>query len=101
MGTHSEEARQASFRWTPAKPKPLEQMFTLEEASQAKRIAPATLRKYVADGILPAYRAGTSKQLRFKESDLDALFSRVVPKNAVLEDDAEQVEEDVSEPALR
>ncbi|MBA8794932.1 excisionase family DNA binding protein [Friedmanniella endophytica] len=48
----------------------------MQPASDYTSLSPRTLRRYIADGVLVAYRIGP-KELRFKRSDLDALFERV------------------------
>lgn len=48
----------------------------LGEAADYLGFSERSLRRYIAEGRLPAYRLGP-RQLRFKRADLDALVTRV------------------------
>jgi len=50
--------------------------LTIAQAAEYTGYSTRTLERYVASGRLPAYAA--ARVLRFKSSDLDALFSRVL-----------------------
>jgi excisionase family DNA binding protein len=81
--TRAEQARQASFRWPSQPPKAaVQEWMTTEEVCAATKFATSTIKKYVSNGLLPAYRGGTSQLLRFKPRDVDALFKRVNLKDA-------------------
>lgn len=46
---------------------------TVSQASERAQIGERTLRRYIAEGRLTAYRAGRS--IRLKPEDVDALFT--------------------------
>jgi excisionase family DNA binding protein len=92
--TLADEARQESYRWSPSGPKPT-LWLTVEDVCQITQLPLSTVKKYVHHGILTAYRPGTSQQLRFKASDVDKLFRKVVPSKAdfsVPAEDSEDIE---------
>ncbi len=47
------------------------------------QLSETTVKKYVAQGTLRAYRVGGSHHLRFKQVDVDAIMVAVDPKDAV------------------
>jgi len=49
------------------------QMLTIEQASDYTQLSPRTIRRYIAEGRLVAYRAG--RNIRLKPEDVDALFT--------------------------
>lgn len=53
--------------------KKLQTYETLQEAAQRVRLGERTLRRYIAEGRLTAYRAG--RAIRLKPEDVDALFT--------------------------
>lgn len=53
--------------------KKLQAYETLQEAAQRVRLGERTLRRYIAEGRLTAYRAG--RAIRLKPEDVDALFT--------------------------
>lgn len=50
--------------------------ITQPEATNYLGVTDRTLRRYVAEGRLPAYRLG-KRLLRFRQADLDALLRRI------------------------
>lgn len=48
-------------------------LWTIEQASDYTQLSTRTLRRYIAEGRLTAYRAGRS--IRLKPEDVDALFA--------------------------
>jgi hypothetical protein len=80
--TRAEQSRQDSFRWPSQPPKAAQEWMTTEQVCAATKFATSTIKKYVSEDLLPAYRGGTSQLLRFKPRDVDALFKRVNAKDA-------------------
>ncbi len=77
----SEASRQASFRW-PTAPSPAveERWLTMENVCEIAQLSETTIKKYVAHGVLKAYRVGGSHHLRFRQADVDAIMVAVDPK---------------------
>lgn len=50
--------------------------FTIAEAARRKQVTPRTIRRWIAAGVLPAYRVGP-KLIRIKPADLDAVGRRI------------------------
>ena len=48
--------------------------FTVREAAAYTKLAPRTIRKRIADGVLPAYVPRGSRLLRILGEDLDAMM---------------------------
>ncbi|MEU3473411.1 hypothetical protein CH281_20375 [Rhodococcus sp. 06-221-2] len=46
-------------------------------AAEYMNCHPATIRRMIATGSLPAYRVGTSRTLRIRFEDLDAMLTPV------------------------
>lgn len=59
----------------------LDELVTAEVAAAAMKVTIRTIRNWIADGTLPAYRIG-AKAIRIKRSDLDALLKPVKPGGA-------------------
>jgi excisionase family DNA binding protein len=76
---HAEAARQASFHWNPDPPPQPAGWMDLKDVCTHMKLPPDTVKQYVAEGILPAYKPGTSRQLRFRREDVDQIFQRVEP----------------------
>ncbi len=53
----------------------------LREAGQRIALSYWSIRGRVRDGLLPAYRTSPTSALRVKVSDVDALLTRVEPKD--------------------
>lgn len=51
----------------------LQQWITLQQGSDKTNLSVRTLRRYIAEGRLTAYRAG--RAIRLKPEDVDALFT--------------------------
>ncbi len=52
---------------------PSNQMRTIAQVSEFTQLSPRTIRRYIAEGRLVAYRAG--RAIRLKQEDVDALFT--------------------------
>jgi len=63
--------------------KMLKELFTVQEAAEYLAVSGATIRRYISDGRLPAYRLGNERLIRIKRQDLERLLS---PINAGDED---------------
>ncbi|MDK4250594.1 helix-turn-helix domain-containing protein [Corynebacterium pseudodiphtheriticum] len=48
-------------------------LITLQQAADSTQLSVRTLRRYIAEGNLTAYRAG--RAIRLKPEDVDALFT--------------------------
>ena len=51
----------------------LPRLITLQQAADSTQLSARTLRRYIAEGRLTAYRAG--RAIRLKPEDVDALFT--------------------------
>lgn len=58
-----------------AMPDGIESRLSIEQAAQLYDVHPATVRRWIASGRLPAYRVG--RLVRIKASDLDTLGRRI------------------------
>jgi excisionase family DNA binding protein len=76
--SYAERARQESFRY-PFEPAPKSNWVTRKEAAAECRVSEDTISGYVDSGDLVAYRLAGG-HLRFKRSDVEALFQLVTPK---------------------
>jgi excisionase family DNA binding protein len=56
-------------------PESIEQRLTIDQASALYGVHPATIRRWIASGRLPAYRVG--RLVRIKASDLETLGKRI------------------------
>lgn len=54
-------------------PKMASRLWTIKQASEYTQLSARTLRRYIAEGRLVAYRMG--RAIRLKQEDLDALFT--------------------------
>jgi excisionase family DNA binding protein len=59
-------------------PPPPRRYATIRQASEYLGVNPATVRRYVAAGRVPAYRVG-AKILRVDLNEVDALLVRTLP----------------------
>jgi len=50
--------------------------LTIKESAESCRRSTKTVRRYIAVGLLPAYRVGP-RSILVKRSDLDALMRRI------------------------
>lgn len=58
-----------------------DEWMTVSEATEYTKISRATLYRLMEQGTLPYYRVVTTRQRRFKRSDLDQLMVREEPGN--------------------
>lgn len=56
-------------------------LISTKQAAERLRISPATLRKYVAAGLLPAHRVGI-RLLKFNPNDVDKLVQKIDNRTA-------------------
>src|SRR5438552_18652280 len=54
------------------------ELLTVQETAEMLRVAPITIRRYIADGRLPAVKVG--KGLRVRRESIDELLAPVEPK---------------------
>ena len=52
-----------------------EQWLTLEEAAAYLKVSKPTIYRFCSEGSLPFYKLAGTGQRRFKQSDLDTLFT--------------------------
>lgn len=52
----------------------------MEDVCGLAQLSETTIKKYVAQGVLKAYRVGGSHHLRFRQADVDAIMTPVDPK---------------------
>src|SRR5438552_14657932 len=57
------------------------ELLTIQETARMLKVHPMTIRRYVADGRLPAVRVG--KGVRVRKEAVDLLVTPVQPKRAV------------------
>lgn len=50
--------------------------YSLDDAAETLGVTTRSVRRWIADGILPAYRIG-ERVVRIKESDLDGALRRI------------------------
>ena len=53
------------------------QWFSQQEAADHLGYSVRTIRNYIAQGLLPAYRSKGGRGIRVRGADLDGLFERV------------------------
>lgn len=64
----------ADMEYNPmSKPSALQSYETLQQASERVQLGERTLRRYIAEGRLTAYRSG--RAIRLRPEDVDALFT--------------------------
>lgn len=51
------------------------ELFSVQEAAEFLRVSETTVRRYISDGRLPAYRLGDERLIRIKRQDLAGLLS--------------------------
>ena len=59
---------------TTAPPNP--ETVSVAQAAEREGVTPKTIRRWIADGIIPAHRVGP-KLIRIRVPDLDALHRRI------------------------
>ena len=52
-------------------------LFSVQEAAELLGLSVSTIRRYIRDGRLPAYRVAGERLLRIRRDDLGALLSPV------------------------
>ena len=57
------------------------ELFSVQEAAEFLGVSESTIRRYVSDGRLLAYRLGDERLIRIKRQDLDKLLSPIAPGN--------------------
>lgn len=50
--------------------------LTIRDAAERKQVTTRTIRRWIASGVLPAYRVGPTL-IRIKPDDLDAVGRRI------------------------
>ncbi len=53
------------------------ELFSVQEAAEFLGLSMSTIRRYIHDGRLPAYRVAGERLLRIRRGDLEALLSSV------------------------
>ncbi len=53
------------------------ELFSVQEAAEFLGVSESTIRRYVSDGRLLAYRLGDERLIRIKRQDLDKLLSPI------------------------
>ncbi|OIQ84050.1 helix-turn-helix domain protein [mine drainage metagenome] len=53
------------------------ELWTLGQAADYIGLTERSLRRYIADGDLPAYRLAGKKQIRVRRSDVEALLKPI------------------------
>ncbi|WP_374025599.1 helix-turn-helix transcriptional regulator [Mycobacterium sp. HNNTM2301] len=66
-----------------------DRFVSLRAAGERVGLSYWSIRGRVRDGLLPAYRTSPTSALRVKVSDVDALLTRVEPKDVAAADDEE------------
>lgn len=51
--------------------------LTPQDAAVSAGVSERTIRRYIASGVLPAYRLAGRRLLRIRRADLDGLLERV------------------------
>ena len=59
------------------------ELFSVQEAAEFLGVSESTIRRYISDGRLLAYRLGDERLIRIKRPDLDKLLSPINHGNAV------------------
>jgi len=53
------------------------ELFSVQEAAEFLGVSESTIRRYISDGRLLAYRLGDERLIRIKRQDLDKLLSPI------------------------
>jgi len=59
----------------------LKELFSVREAAEFLAVSEGTIRRYISDGRLPAYRLGNERLIRIRRQDLERLLSPINPSN--------------------
>lgn len=65
-----------------------EEYLTVAEAAALLRVAPSTIRRWIQEGDLPAYRLGR-RRVALRPHDLSVLITRVRPSTEQVHDESE------------
>lgn len=58
------------------------ELFSVQEAAEFLGVSESTIRRYIYDGQLLAYRLGNGRLIRIKRQDLEKLLSPINPSNS-------------------
>ena len=58
------------------------ELFSVQEAAEFLGVSESTIRRYIYDGQLLAYRLGNGRLIRIKRQDLEKLLSTINPSNS-------------------
>ena len=53
------------------------ELFSVKEAAEFLGVSESTIRRYISDGRLLAYRLGNERLIRIKRQDLEKLLSPI------------------------
>ena len=53
------------------------ELFSVKEAAEFLGVSESTIRRYISDGRLLAYRLGNGRLIRIKRQDLEKLLSPI------------------------
>jgi len=53
------------------------ELFSVQDATEFLGVSESTIRRYIADGRLSAYRLGNERLIRIKRQDLEKLLSPI------------------------
>ena len=56
-------------------------LFSVQEAAEFLGVSESTIRRYISDGRLLAYRLGEQRLIRIKRQDLEKLLSPINARN--------------------
>ncbi|MBU0704956.1 MAG: helix-turn-helix domain-containing protein [Chloroflexi bacterium] len=59
----------------------IKELFSVQEAAEFLSVSEGTIRRYILDGRLPAYRLGNERLIRIKRQHLEGLLSPIKPGN--------------------
>lgn len=57
------------------------ELFSVEETAEFLGVSESTVRRYISNGKLSAYRLGDERLIRIKRQDLDKLLSPINADN--------------------
>jgi len=53
------------------------ELFSVQKAAESLGVSESTIRRYISDGRLLAYRLGDERLIRIRRQDLDKLLSPI------------------------
>ena len=65
------------------------QLFSVQDAAEFLGVSDSTIRRYISDGRLSAYRLGDERLIRIQRQDLESLLSPIEPNKPLEGVDAE------------